>query len=145
MDKLMAVVLPALTAILKHLAYLLGHSDGLQRVALGDNELGAALDQARLKSWAELFQGDLATIWDRRGQWASLDEFFQLNRHAERLLWACGMFPWKTENGGVRIQVFFNEAPQLQAKGAIATRLWGRVVDHVRRLFMRLRRLFHTN
>lgn len=129
----MTVVLPAITGLLKHLAHLLGHCDGLQRSAFDNEELSAALERALLSSWAELFQGDLATVWDRRGQWASLDEFFQLNRHAERLLWACGMFPWKNENGGVWIQVFFKDAPQLQGSGP--SRLLGRVMGYVKRFF----------
>lgn len=135
MDKLVAVVLPTITAILRHLAYLLGHCDGLQRVALDDDELAAAFQRARLSSWAELFQGDLATIWDRKGRWASLDEFFQLNRHAERLLWACGMFPWKTENGGIWIQVSFSNGPQPRVSGP--ARLWAQAIGYVKRFFGR--------
>ena len=131
MDKLMAVTLPAITALLKHLGHLLGHCDGIQKDAFDDEQLSAAFEKTGLSAWVALFQGDLATIWDRRGQWSSLDEFFQLNRHAERLLWACGMFPWKTKDGGIWIQVFFNnDTQQRQGKWPVLRRLWGRVVAY---------------
>ncbi len=133
MDKLMAVTLPAVTALLDHIGHLLGHCDGVQRVAFDDEPLEAAFEKAGLRAWVDLFHGDLATIWDRRGQWSSIDEFFLLNRHAERLLWAFGMFPWKTDGGVVWIKVpYCEDTPQLQGAQSILRKLWARFLGYLR-------------
>lgn len=133
MDKLMAVTLPAVAALLDHIGHLLGHCDGVQRVAFDDEPLEAAFEKAGLRAWVDLFHGDLATIWDRRGQWSSIDEFFLLNRHTERLLWAFGMFPWKTDGGVVWIKVPYGEdTPHLQGVQPILRKLWMRFLGYLR-------------
>lgn len=109
MDKLMAVALPAIAALLNHISHLVGHCDGIQRAAFEDDLLSANLEKAGLRTWVDLFHGDLATIWNRRGRWTSIEEFFLLNRHVERLLWAFGMFPWKTDEGNVWISVPYSK------------------------------------
>lgn len=105
MDKLMGVALPAITAFLNHIGQLLGHCDGLQRSAFEDELLETTFENSGLRAWADFFQNDLALVWDRRGQWNSIEEFLVLNRHAERLLWQFGLVPWKTEEGLVWVQV----------------------------------------
>jgi hypothetical protein len=105
LDKFLATAHPAITALLKHLGNLLGHCDGLRRSPFEDAQLDAAFEKSGLRGWANVFREDLAQIWDRRGQWASIDEFFFLNRHAERLFWHFGLFPWKTSDGKIWIHV----------------------------------------
>lgn len=114
MNKLMVVALPAITALLNHIGHLMGHCDGIQKTAFEDDLLAAGLEKAGLRSWVDLFHGDLATIWNRRGRWTSIEEFFLLNRHAERLLWAFGMFPWKVDDDNVWIGVpYSKDTPHL--------------------------------
>lgn len=133
MDKLMGVTLPAVTALLNHIGHLLGHCDGIQRAAFEDEQLEASFEKAGLRAWIDLFHGDLATIWDRRGQWSSIEEFFLLNRHAERLLWAFGMFPWKTDEGAVWVKVPYGEdTPHLQGAQPIPRKLWARFLGYLK-------------
>jgi Protein of unknown function (DUF4238) len=138
MDKLMAVALPAITALLGHIGHLLGHCDGVQRMAFDDEQLEAAFENAGLRAWVDLFHGDLATIWDRRGQWSSIEEFFLLNRHAERLLWVFGIFPWKTDEGLVWIKVpYGDDTLKLQGLRPFLKGVWLRAVKYFRRMFSR--------
>lgn len=105
LSRLLGVVVPCLTALLNHLGLLLGHYDGIRQSPFEDQQFESALELGGLRAWIDLFQSDLALVWDRRGQWNSVDEILALNRHAERLFWQYGLFPWKTPEGRVRIEV----------------------------------------
>lgn len=134
LNKLLATARPAITALLKHLGNLLGHCDGLRRSPFENAELDAAFETAGLRGWADVFREDLALIWDRRGQWASIDEFFFLNRHAERLFWHFGLFPWKTPDGKIWVQVpVSTDAAHLQGWRPIWRRLWQRLLSWPKR------------
>ncbi len=58
-----------------------------------------------IKEWVEDFRLHLNELWDKRGAWESFDEFLALNRHAERLLWQFGIFPWQTSEGEYRVEI----------------------------------------
>lgn len=123
-DGLLRVALPSIGALLRYTGQLLGHYDGLGRSAFEDASLARAFEEAGLRAWIELFQNDLSLVWHRRGQWNSVDEFLLLNRHVERLLWLFGLFPWKTTEGQIRIEVpLASDAAQLQGLQP-ALRLW---------------------
>jgi hypothetical protein len=106
LGQLFQVVLRRLAFILEHAGDLLGHYDGLGMPLLdGVPELHVALKELGLSNWVESYHQQLAELWDRRGEWTSFDEFLALNRHTERLLWQFGIFPWRTEDGGYRVEI----------------------------------------
>jgi hypothetical protein len=134
LDKLLATARPAITALLKHLGNLLGHCDGLRRSPFENAQLDAAFENAGLRGWADVFREDLALIWDRLGQWTSIDEFFFLNRHAERLLWHFGLFPRKTPDGKILVHVpLSTDAARLQGWRPIWRRLRQRLLSWPKR------------
>ena len=134
LDKLLATAGPAIAALLKHLGTLLGHCDGLRRSAFENAPLDAAFENASLRGWADLFRDDLALIWDRRGQWASINEFFFLNRHAERLLWYFGLFPSTTSDGKMWVYVpLGTDAAHLQGWWPKWRRLWQQLLSWPKR------------
>jgi hypothetical protein len=100
--------------VLRFSGTVLGHYDGLQQSFLNEPTLAAALDQMNLRDWLVLFDSDLSRLWDRRRKWASLDESLMLNRHVERLFWQYQLFPWRTDEGQIRIEApLFSDAAQL--------------------------------
>ena len=71
-------------------------------------EIGQSLineDESILRDWLTLFDSELSGLWDRRGKWASFSEILMLNRHVERLFWPYGLFPWRTDAGGIHVTV----------------------------------------
>jgi hypothetical protein len=131
---LLATAGPTIATLLKHLGNLLGHCDGLRRSAFENAPLDAAFENASLRGWADLFRDDLALIWDRRGQWASINEFFFLNRHAERLLWYFGLFPSKTPDGKMWVHVpLGTDAAHLQGWRPIWRRLLQQLISWPKR------------
>lgn len=105
LDQLLAVVRPRLRAVLTHIAHLLGHYDGLDQPTFLEPELEQAIEDAGLRGWIDLFQADLAAMWEKRARWRSPSEFIALTNHAERLFWPFGLFPWKTPEGLVRVEI----------------------------------------
>jgi hypothetical protein len=105
LDRLLEITLPQIGAILGFTGQLLGHYDGLKQSAFENSDLEKLFEEAGLRAWADLYREDLARVWDRRGRWTSMDEFLVLNRHAERVLWQFGMFPWKNPEGETRIEI----------------------------------------
>jgi hypothetical protein len=105
LDQLLQIALPRVQEILRFSAKVLGHYDGLRQPVLEDQSLTAALNEAGLRDWLILFDAELSELWGRTGKWASFREFLALNRHVERLLWQFGLFPWKTEDGQIRVEV----------------------------------------
>jgi hypothetical protein len=113
-DALLKIVLFRIADVLRFSGTVLGYYDGLQRSFLDEPALAAALDQMNLRDWLVLFDNDLSRLWDRRGKWASLDEFLMLNRHVERLFWQYQLFPWRTDEGQIRVEApLASDASQL--------------------------------
>lgn len=96
-------------------AKLLGHYDGLWESPDDEgSSLTQALRDSGLQSWLDTFRSDLDRLFERRGQWESIREFLALNRHIERVLWQFGVFPWRNEQGQVRVEIpLHSDAAQL--------------------------------
>lgn len=106
LQDLMPVAYSKVAFILEHAAGLLGVADSCEIKPLEDcDELRAELQQQGLLDWFHDFHLDLVSLWDRRGNWGSYEEFMELNRHAERLLWPYGILPWITPEGIYRVEV----------------------------------------
>ena len=105
MDALVGVVLPAVGHVLGFAADLLGHCAYTGESPHDENGLLAdALEGAGLSRWFEVYGGHLARFHRRLGRWKSFDEFLAFNIHAERVLWAAGLFPWEGPEG-LRVEV----------------------------------------
>jgi hypothetical protein len=105
MGTLLNVVMRRVEDILRFSGTLLGHLDGLDRPILDDQTIMSAFNEAELGNWIVLFDSELSQLWDRRGKWASFDEFLMLNRHVERLLWLFGLFSWRADDGQIQIRI----------------------------------------
>lgn len=102
---LLDTVLKHVGFVLTHAARLIGHHDGSDDEATYcDGELATELDKLDLRLWFDCYRCDLRMLWDRRGQWGSLDEFLALGVHVERLLWPFGLFLWRTPEGTCRLE-----------------------------------------
>jgi hypothetical protein len=104
-DGLLEIVIPRIADILRFSGSVLGHYDGLEKSFFDDAALTAALEEMGLRDWFVLFDSELSALWDRRGKWASFNEFLMLNRHVERLFWLFGLIPWRTDAGQIHITV----------------------------------------
>lgn len=90
----------AASEILGCTARLLGHRHGVatQEEALTTNtEAGSAIAEPKLTGWVEAFSRDLQRFW-QKDTWTRAD-FYALNIHVERVLWANGVFLWRDPNG----------------------------------------------
>lgn len=122
-DKLLEITMPRIADILRFSGSVLGHYDGLEKSFFDDPTLTAALEKMGLRDWIVFFDSELSALWDRRGRWASFDEFLMLNRHVERLFWLYGLFPWRTEDGQIHITVpIASDAARLGGNQAAAKR-----------------------
>jgi len=106
LDRLMSEAIGAVGDVLQFGGAFLGHCAGIERLpASVDVELNATLNRLGLERWFDDFRNDLELLWERRGEWASFEEFLILNRHVDRLLWPHGIFLWRTPEGLGRIDV----------------------------------------
>lgn len=106
MDKLLAKVLPTIRNVLTYAANLLGHSASSGESPFDESGvLQDTLQRAGLSTWFNCYQDHLERFHQRIGKWESFDEFLEFNIHAERLLYAIGMFPRETPEGAVWIEV----------------------------------------
>ena len=106
MEKLLATVLPTIRNVLTYAANLLGHSSSSGESPFDESGvLQDALKHAGLSTWFNCYQDHLERFHQRIGKWESFDEFLDFNIHAERLLYAVGMFPRETPEGVVWIEV----------------------------------------
>jgi len=94
---------------------LLGHYDGLSRNIFDDEgDLMQLLEKSGLKAWTEVFRQDLDRLFERQGKWESIQEFLSLNNHIERVLWQFGVFPWRNDQGQVRVEIpLYSDTVQL--------------------------------
>jgi hypothetical protein len=106
MDRLMRTALPRVSEILRFSATALGHFDGTGEQILEKHAaLMTTLEQVGLRKWFVLFDGELSELWGRKSRWASFEEFLALNRHVERIFWQHGLFPSKTDDGRIWVDV----------------------------------------
>jgi hypothetical protein len=121
MAALKAVALPKVMYALEYAGDVLGYADGVERDPLeGADELRAEIEARQLLAWLPELRRDLVWLWERRGAWASYDEFLALNWHAERLLWTFGVIPFTTDAGEYLI---FVAPPPSGADSALSERL----------------------
>ena len=108
LDAFLSQTLAALGDILSHAASALGHFDELQASLASkaaDEELNELLKTLSLHKWIEIYRLDLARIHECRGAWASTQDLLAISIHVERLLWAFGVFPWRTSEGLIRVDI----------------------------------------
>lgn len=103
--------------VLVHSASMLGHHDGMGQDGLEEDEhLLSILRTTGLEQWIRIYRQDLATVFKRRGQWTSIEEFTVLVTHLERLMWQFMIFPWRTDTGAVQVEIpLFVDLPALLA------------------------------
>ena len=108
LDSFLQTALPALGDVLIHAASALGHFDGIGNdplLASTDEDLGRLLRSLSLTKWIDTYRIDLQRIYDFRGEWESSRELLAVSIHLERLLWAFGVFPWRTTDGMIRVEI----------------------------------------
>jgi hypothetical protein len=79
-------------------ARLVGHRHGMGKMEFPapETDAGAAIASRQLTSWIEVFSRDLQRFWQKE-TWTRSD-FYALNIHAERVLWASGVVLWRDPN-----------------------------------------------
>ena len=114
LDRLLAVVLPAVRQVLIFAADLLGHSAVAHLPTFHtSDDLETSLEHAGLKNWLGMYKDDLEQFYKRLGRWESFSEFLFFNVHVERLLWQLGMLPWEVSEG-IRVEIpLGTDAPAL--------------------------------
>jgi hypothetical protein len=106
LGSLLQTAISSVGAVIRYSASLLGYCAGLDVPPYDDEgRLAAALEETGLRGWFDSFHVDLRKICERAGDWASVHEFLALNRHVERVLWQFGLFPWRTPEGFIRVEV----------------------------------------
>ena len=114
LNRLLAVVLPAVRQVLIFAADLLGHSSVARLPTFHpSDDLETSLEHAGLKNWLGMYKDDLERFYKRLGRWESFSEFLFFNVHVERLLWQLGMLPWEASEG-IRVEITYgSDAPEL--------------------------------
>lgn len=106
LDKLLGKAIQLIETVLHCAANHAGHCAALDRSPFDEKgALDAELDAASLQHWFTMYQADLAKFYERLGRWDSFDEFLFFNQHVERLMWQFGMFPWSSEDEGLRVEI----------------------------------------
>lgn len=105
LDAFLELAMSRLSDILVHGAAAIGHCDGLEESLTDDEETKLLLAQSGLLGWCNVYQRDLETVYNRRGRWESLTDFLSLAIHLERLLWQFGIFPWRTDDNQIRVEI----------------------------------------
>lgn len=105
LDVFLEITMPRLSDVLAYGATAIGHCDELDLSLTDDEEIKLLLTENGLLGWCHLYQRDLETVYNRRGQWESLMDFLSLAIHLERLLWQFGIFPWRTDDNQIRVEI----------------------------------------
>lgn len=115
LDRFLEATISSIGTAMNWAAQVMGHYDGLsESVYDEDGNLRKALKEIGLLAWMDTFGRDLSKLFERRGQWESVQEFLAMNRHIERVLWPFGVFPWRNEEGQVRVEIpFHSDVAQL--------------------------------
>jgi hypothetical protein len=97
--RLFEVTHGAASDMLIGVARLLGHHHGVGKLEFpaSETEVGTIMAARQLTSWIKVFSKDLQRFW-QKASW-TLDDFYALNIHAERVLWAYGIVLWREPNG----------------------------------------------
>jgi hypothetical protein len=116
------IAISSIGLMMTYAGTLLGHYDGLCESIFDDEgDLMQSMEKSGLKAWANIFRRDLDRLFNRIGKWESIQELLTLNRHIERVLWQFGVFPWRNDQGQVRVEIpLFTDAAQLM-KGILTS------------------------
>jgi hypothetical protein len=115
LHRFLELAISSIGVMMTYAGTLLGHYDGLSQSIYDDEgDLMQSMEKIGLKAWADVFRRDLDRLFERRGKWESIQEFLPLNGHIERVLWQFGIFPWRNDQGQVRVEIpFYTDAVQL--------------------------------
>lgn len=115
LGRLLGTAISSIGTVMNWAAQLLGHCDGLsESVYDQEGSLTQALKDSGLQGWMDVFRRDLSKLFELRDRWGSIQEFLAMNRHIERVLWQFGVFPWRNEQGQVRVEIpVHSDAAQL--------------------------------
>lgn len=105
LDKFLGIVRQQVSPIIKFAAELAGYMDGNGLPDKADPELKELLQQVNLGTWFDQFRLDLRAQFSEVRRWESVEAFQEINYHAERVLWAFGVFPWTTAEGLNRVDI----------------------------------------
>ncbi len=105
LDAFLRTALPLLSDVLTHAATAIGHFDALGLLIHDDEDTKLLLVEDGLLGWVDVYRRDLEVIFERLGKWRAARELLSLIVHLERLLWRFGVFPWKTEEGRIHIEI----------------------------------------
>jgi hypothetical protein len=96
--RLFEVAMEAASDILISAARIVGHRHGMGKMEFPalETDVGAAMASRQLTSWIKVFSQDLQRFWQKE-IWLRGD-FYALNIHAERVLWASGIILWRDPN-----------------------------------------------
>ncbi len=73
------------------------HGKGEQEIVFDDEGIDDILTKQQLSNWIGLFAKDLRRFWNTES-WTR-EDFYDLNIHVERLLWANGVAIWRDPDG----------------------------------------------
>ncbi len=105
LDRFLKLAIAAVGGLIIYGATLIGHYDGIGESHYDDERnLTQALEKSGLGGWFEVLRRDLTRLFERCGEWESVQEFVTLNRHIERLLWQFGVFPVRDEQN-IRVEI----------------------------------------
>lgn len=123
LDEFLRLALGAVSDVLTHAASALGHFDALEADLFSvsaDGDLEQLLQSQSLLKWAKTYQRDLQQIYETCGEWESTKELLAVSIHVERLLWAFGVFPWRTAEGAIRVDIpLHTDIAALQARAGL--------------------------
>jgi hypothetical protein len=106
LDRFLESTISSIGTLMTYAGMLLGHCDGLcQSLYDEKGNLTPVLEKMGLRAWIDVLRRNLAGLFERRGEWKSMQEFLALNRHIERVLWQFGVFPWRNDQGEVRVEI----------------------------------------
>lgn len=104
MEEFAAIAFGRIGDVMKYAGYWLGHVDGLGEEPDFD-AIKEDLERARFAEVIVELHAVFQRLWDRRGKWESIDEFFAVHRVMEQALRRYGLYPRVNDNGGVYIDV----------------------------------------
>ena len=86
-------------------AMIFGTFSAIDRELPANSRLVEALKEYELLNWANLFNKDLNEFKAEINNWTDFEEIFFVNRHFERLMAQSGLFPERTNDGGIYVNV----------------------------------------
>jgi hypothetical protein len=113
LDAFFEVLLSSIGSMVKFAGYLLGHADGIEASPFDDegrlaetlSACGTLEDSDLTSAFNDLHQ-TLRVLYERTGEWASIEEFFALNRSVEEMALHYGVVLSHGPDGGVWLNIY---------------------------------------